>query len=161
MSMDAVINASPLIFLGKLERLQLLNQLFETVYIPVAVLDEVSTKTNTIKQLGINNLIFEKLIVTNRIAVTGLLGRLHIGEVETIVGAVEHNIKAVVLDDNAARNKAKQFGLNVTGTLGVLLKARKMGLIENLEQDILKLINAGIHVSDEIIKRILVENKNP
>ena len=159
--MGAVINASPLIFLGKLERLQLLNQLFETVYIPVAVLDEISTETNAIEQLRINSLVFEKLIVTNRIAVTGLLGRLHIGEVETIVGAVEHNIKAVVLDDNAARNKAKQFGLNVTGTLGVLLKASKMGLIENLEQDILKLINVGIYVSDEIIKRILVENKNP
>jgi len=158
---NAVINASPLVFLGKLERLHLLNQLFETVYVPVAVIDEINKEANAAERFGIKNLIFEELTITNRVAVMGLLGRLHIGEVETIVGAVEHNIPSVVLDDNAARNKAKQFGLIVTGTLGVLLKARKMGLIENLEQDIFKLLEVGLYVSDEIIKRILVEDKCP
>ena len=159
--MNAVINASPLVFLGKLERLHLLNQLFETVYVPVAVIDEINKEANAVERFDIKNLIFEELTITNRVAVMGLLGRLHIGEVETIVGAVEHNIPLVVLDDNAARNKAKQFGLIVTGTLGVLLKARKMGLIENLEQDIFKLLEVGLYVSDEIIKRILVEDKCP
>ena len=159
--MDTVINASPLIFLGKLERLHLLNQLFDTVYVPAAVIDEINKEANATEQLGLKNLIYEELVITNRIAVKGLLGRLHLGEVEAIVGAVEHNIPAVILDDNAARNKAKQFGLIVTGTLGVLLKASKKGLIESLEQDIFRLLEVGLYVSDEIIKRILVDGKYP
>lgn len=165
MLVKAVINASPLIFLSKLERLCLLNELFETIYIPDAVLDEINAETNAetnaIKQPGINNLDFKQLTVTNRTAVTGLLGRLHIGEVETIIGAIEHGFTTVILDDNAARNKAKQFGLSVTGTLGVLLKASKRGLVSNLDQDISKLIKAGLYVSDEIIKRILNKDINP
>ena len=159
--MDAVINASPLVFLGKLERLHLLNQLFDTVYVPAAVIGEINKEANAAEQLGIKNLAYEELVITNRIAVQGLLGRLHMGEVEAIVGAMEHNIPSVVLDDNAARNKAKQFGLIVTGTLGVLLRASKMGLIDNLERDIFKLLDVGLYVSDEIIKRILAEGKRP
>lgn len=44
-----------------------------------------------------------------------------------------------MLDENTARNKAKQLGLDVTGTLGILLRANKNGLIVNLEQELLRM----------------------
>jgi predicted nucleic acid-binding protein len=40
--MDIVVNASPIILLHKINRLHLLNALFDAVYIPMAVLDEIA-----------------------------------------------------------------------------------------------------------------------
>ena len=112
--MEIVINASPLILLDKINRLYLLDMLFDVVYVPTAVLREVEagTESNIISKLS--QISYKQLAISNRVAVSSLLGRLHVGEVEVIIGAIENGIKTVVLDDNTARNKAKQLGLNVT-----------------------------------------------
>jgi predicted nucleic acid-binding protein len=98
---------------------------------------------------------FTPLEVSNKIAVNGLLGRMHLGEVEVIIGAIEKGIATVVLDENAARNKAKQLGLNATGTLGILLKAKKHGFVCDVHQEIIKLKNEGMYLSDAIIEQVL------
>jgi len=151
--MDVVINASPLILLDKIGRLGVLNKLFDTIYVPRAVLQELQAigKEETI---NLSDITFHALEITNKTAVRGLLGRLHIGEVEVIIGAIEENVATVVLDESAARNKAKQLGLQVTGTLGILLRARKRGLIEDIGHEIEKLKDAGMYLSDKIIKSI-------
>jgi len=151
--MDIVINASPLILLHRINRLHLLNELFDTVYIPSAVLSEIQVIGKT--KINLDNITYEHLKVSNTIAILGLLGRLHIGEVEVMVGALERNIKIVALDDNAARNKARQLGLNVTGTLGIILAAYKKGLISDLKREIANLKNAGMYLSDDVISKIL------
>ena len=151
--MDIVVNASPLILLNKIGRLHLLNDLFDTLYIPSAVLQQVQTVEKS--ELILNQISFNQLEVSNKVAVLGLFGKLHIGEVEVIVGAIENEIQTVLLDDNAARNKAKQLGLNVTGTLGILLRASKNRLITDLEQEVNNLKSAGMYLSPEIISKIL------
>jgi len=153
--MDIVINASPLILPDKINRLHLLNELFSTVYIPNAVLEEIRTDNKTDVEFNLNQVTFNPLKISNRIAVMGLLGKLHIGEVEVMIGAIENGIKTVVLDDNSARNKAKQLGLDVTGTLGILLKATKNGLITDLEQEIVNLRNSCMYLTDEVIRKII------
>jgi len=147
--MDIVINASPLILLSKIGRLQLLNNLFESVYVPSAVIQEINEVGKS--KVNLNQLDFHQLEIANRLAVLGLLGRLHLGEVEVMVGAIEGHIQTVILDDNAARNKAKQLGLNVTGTLGILQGAFKKGLVDDLEQEIMSLRNAGMYLSDALV----------
>ena len=97
---------------------------------------------------------FKQLEVANRIAVCGLLGRLHLGEVEIMVGALEKGISLVILDESTARDKAKQLGLDVTGTLGVLLNARKRGLVEDIFEEIEKLKQEGMYLSDSVVERI-------
>ena len=156
--MDIVVNASPLILLGKIGRLHLLNDLFDTVYIPLAVLQEIQMAEKTEVELNLSSIMFQHLKVTNKVAVLGLLGRLHIGEVEVMVGAIESGIQQVALDDNAARNKAKQLGLDVTGTLGILLRAHANGLIVDLGQEILNLKRAGMYLSDDIVKKIMASH---
>ena len=153
--MDIVINASPLILLSKINRLLLMNELFTAVYIPNAVLAEIQAIDNAEAGVDLSEISFIPLSVSNKIAVEGLLGRLHIGEVEVIIGAVEKGIGTVVLDERAARNKAKQLGLDVTGTLGILLKAKKRGLISEINIEISNLKNAGMYLSDEVVSRIL------
>jgi len=151
--MDIVINASPLILLSKIGRLQLLNKLYRTVYIPFAVLQEISDIGKPIVDLS--QLTYQQLNVTNELAMLGLLGRLHNGEVEVMIGAIEHNIKTVILDDNVARNKARQLGLDVTGTLGILLEAYKKDLLDDLEKEIASLKRVGMFLSDDICKKIM------
>lgn len=84
-----------------------------------------------------------------------MLGRLHLGEAEVIIGAIEKNLKTVVLDESSARNKAKQLSLEPTGTIGVLMKAKHLGLLDNIEAEIKNLKNVGMHLSDELISKIL------
>jgi len=151
--MDIVTNASPLILLSKIGRLQLLNNLFETVYVPSAVLQEIDEVGKP--KVRLNQLNFQQLEVVNKLAILGLIGRLHMGEVEVVVGAIEQNIQTVVLDDNAARNKARQLGLDVIGTLGILSGAYKKDLIDDLEQEIINLKRAGMFLSDVIVRKIL------
>ena len=94
------------------------------------------------------------LTVQNRTAVSALIGRLHIGEVEVIVGADELKLSQVILDDGYARKKAKQMGLSVTGTLGILIAGYKSGIIDDLKTEIDKLVGIGFRVSDSILEKI-------
>jgi len=72
-----------------------------------------------------------------------------------MIGAIEKNVKTVVLDESTARNKAKQLSLEVTGTIGVLMKAKKLGFIIDIEAEIQNLKNAGMRISDNLIAQII------
>jgi hypothetical protein len=144
----AVVNASPLIHLAEIGRLRLLNAFFDSVRIPTAVLHEL-------RGLNIDELSFSPLDVQNRFMIRGFLGQMHLGEVEVIVGAIEFKAGYVVLDDNAGRKTASQLGLEVTGTLGILQRAAKLGLISNLEHEILKLKQSGMYLTDALVQKIL------
>ena len=154
--MDIVVNSSPLILLSKIGRLQLLNSLFKKVYVPIAVIQEVQGAGK--QNIKFDQIKFHQLEIVNKLAVQGLLGKLHIGEAEVMIGAIEQGIQSVVLDDSAARGKAKQLGLDIVGTLGILLAASKKGILSNLEQEITNLRNAGMYLSDELITKIMLSH---
>ena len=80
---------------------------------------------------------------------------MHLGEVEVIAGAVECNANYAVLDDYAGRKKAEQLGISVVGTLGILQKANKLGMVADLAEDIQVLQNAGMYLTDDLVRRIL------
>lgn len=77
------------------------------------------------------------------------------GEAEAIVLALEVNAGLILLDDREARIQAKSLGLNVTGTLGILLRARRLGLIRNLRPEIEKLKKTGFRISQSLEEEIL------
>ena len=158
--MNIVSNSSPIIFLSKIGKIDLLNNLFSKVYIPQAVYSETVLAD---KSDDVSRVVSEKIKanqieiykVQNETAIKALTGRLHLGEVEVIIGADELGVKSVVLDDLYARNKAKQFKLSVTGTLGILLLASRQGLITDIEIELENLIDAGFRVSDDLIEEII------
>ena len=51
--------------------------------------------------------------------------KLHAGEVEVMILADEMNADLLLMDDNAAKKTAKFLGMTVTGTLGILIRAKK------------------------------------
>jgi len=147
--MEIVVNSSPLILLAKIGRLALLGCVASKVYIPCAVMDEV-------RGLDLREVPHSLLRVSNRQLVISMLGALHLGEVEVIVGAMESGVRDVVLDDSLARKRARELGLCVSGTLGVLRRARNMGFISDLEREIMLLRANGMYISDELVRKALL-----
>lgn len=81
--------------------------------------------------------------------------KLHAGEVEVMILAQEQNADLVILDDNAAEKTARYLGLVVTGTLGVLIKAKRKGIIEEVRPLLLDMRKNGFYVSNAIERMVL------
>ncbi len=81
--------------------------------------------------------------------------RLHEGEVEVMILAQESKkADLVVIDDNAAKT-AKYLGLPVTGTMGVLLKAKKRGIVKEIRPILESMKTRGFYISGEIEQLVL------
>jgi predicted nucleic acid-binding protein len=78
------------------------------------------------------------------------------GELGAMALALENPDRIVLLDDMLARPTAQVAGLQVWGTLKVLLEAKSQGLIEKIEPYVMKLSEAGMWVSAEVKQRILI-----
>ena len=77
------------------------------------------------------------------------------GEREAIALAVEMRADAIVLDDLPARRVAQAAGLNVVGTLGVLLWAKRMGLVERVRPDLDALVRTSFFLTPQLYDELL------
>jgi predicted nucleic acid-binding protein len=152
-----VVDAGPLIFLAKLDRLNLLQSAADEIYIPKAVLSEIQNKTDEatseIEAATKNWLQTKKVEGQN--AVELLLADLGQGEAEVITLATEIHADIVLLDDLDARRFARRVGLAPIGTLGLLLAARLKGEKISLKDEIDRLRNRGFWVSETLAAEIL------
>ena len=152
-----VVDASPLIFLAKLGRLKLLQEGANTVCVPQAVLDEICVKpdqaTQIIEQASQSWL--SVCQIRERNAVEILLADLDLGEAQVIVLAKEICADRVVMDDLDARRFARRIGLDLIGTMGLLLAARLRGEISTVRTEIERLESFGFRVSPSLVKAIL------
>jgi len=77
--------------------------------------------------------------------------KLHDGEVEVMILAQENQNKdIIIIDDSAAKKTAKFLGLQVTGTLGIILKAKKVNIISNVTSIMDQLIQNGFYITQEV-----------
>lgn len=77
--------------------------------------------------------------------------KLHDGEVEVMILAQEEpKADLVILDDNSAKKTAKFLELSVTGTLGVLVKAKQLNYIEKVKPLMDALIANGFFITQNI-----------
>lgn len=157
--MIVVSNAGPLIALAKIEQFELLRELFGKLCIPQAVYDEVvvigagKAGANETRQ-GVGNWIEVKK-VKDLVMVKSLLTKLGKGESEAIALALEAKADLVLLDDYKARATAEFMGLNMTGTIGMLSRAQKKGLISDLRPLLDELRAKGFRLSDKVYAEIL------
>ena len=61
----------------------------------------------------------------------------------------------VIIDDANAKKHAKYLGLPVTGTLGVLVKAKQKGYIDELKPILQRMVEKGIYISQSLIELCL------
>jgi len=152
--MRVAVNSSPLIFLAKLGLLDVLGKLFDEVYVTDAVYWETVVEgAGREEAILIEKADFlRRASVENQHLVKFLLELIDYGEAETIALAIERKLDLVVLDDKDARKVARGFGLRVTGTLGILLLAKRRGLISEVAPYIETLKKHGFRISDEVVK---------
>ena len=133
--MIVVSNTTPLIGLASIDRFDLLRQLFGEIQIAQAVYGEAVTAGREVggaKEEVSTATWIRTTVVQDRLAVEVLLDELDLGEAETIVLAREVNADLVLMDEKKGRRKVSQLGLQKIGTLGILLKAKQVGLLHCL-----------------------------
>ncbi len=153
-----IVNTSPWISLSICGQISLLEKLYHDVYIPTGVRDEIVAGGR--EGIGIHELersVWLKIERVQDVEKIRLLHELERGEAEVIILAIEKKINWVMLDEKVARMQAKILGLNVIGTLGLLLKAKKKGLLNSIKPMVHQLLNSGIWIRDDIAKGILKE----
>jgi predicted nucleic acid-binding protein len=79
---------------------------------------------------------------------------LDAGERDTIELACSMRADLVIIDEKLGRSHAEFRGLKITGTLGVLLKAKQLGLIPSFKAMAEKMRASGIHYSPELVGRL-------
>lgn len=154
-----VVNTSPIIYLSSINEIGLLKKLFNEVFIPDAVREEIVSggKDNFgFREIQGENWIKVKKI-ENKLAKKYLLTDIDSGEAEVIVLAEELKANAVIMDDRLGRKIAHLRGFHVIGTLRLLVLAKDKGLIAGVKPLIEKLKEVGFWISEDVYKDILLQ----
>jgi predicted nucleic acid-binding protein len=153
--LKVVSNTTPIISLLKLSKLDILKNLYSEISIPYAVFQEVEAGKNKDYYKNLSNLNWFRIIeIQDKKAVKYFLD-LDSGEAEAIVLATEIKADLILLDEKLGRFHAKHADLKVTGTIGVLIKAKKEGLINELKPLLFELTKKEVWISDKLINEIL------
>lgn len=153
--MIIVSDSSPLISLAILKKLNLLEQIFDRIWIPKAVYDEITMKDKPYS--GELQRFSESRIkeVQNELAVRMLLNELDIGESEALVLALENNIDDILMDEYKGRRIAEAQGLSPIGTVGVLLQAKRKGFLEKVKPELDELMLHHRRISAALYNKAL------
>lgn len=157
----AVVNTSPIVYLSSINQLSLLKKLFNEIYIPEAVKQELLSGGRD--SFGVKEIKTEKWLKTkkikNKLAKEYLLTEIDDGEAEVIILTEELKTGTIIMDDKLGRRVAKLRGIKVVGTLRILVAAKKKGLITAVRPLIEKLKENGFWLSINVYKAILREAK--
>ena len=150
-----VIDTGPLILLGKIDALAIAGQLPVSFVSPPGVREEL--------EQGIpagHPAIAPPWLEIRRLrspVSTGIRDSLDRGEAEVIQLALDYGIQDVCLDDRRGRSMAKAVGLRVVGLLGLLARAKLLGLVPRLAPLTERLLKAGGRYSPALIRTFLSE----
>ena len=153
-----IANASPLIALSSIERLQILEKLWKKIVIPKAVYREVvedgAGKTGADIVSDACNEWIEVVSVENVEAVRVIRAVLDEGEAEVIALGQELNAKLLLLDNREPRLFAAGANLGIIGTVGIIKLAWKKGLIDKPVKELKELRLKGFWISDNLMAKI-------
>jgi uncharacterized protein len=144
-----VSNSSPLIALAQIRRLDLLPAIFEAVLIPPAVAREIAPSISVLPS-------WLRTQVPNAMPPASLpRRRLGEGEREALALAIEIKADWIILDDLPARRSAEATGLNVIGTLGTLVTAKRAGLLKSIRPELDALLRTSFFLSPQLYDKLL------
>jgi predicted nucleic acid-binding protein len=151
-----IINNTPLVALAALERLDILRNLYHEVLMPQAVYEEFIA-TDTANRLAIlATMPWLKTVALRQPENIPYTDNLDRGEAEVLALAAETSARLLIIDERKGRRYAQQMGYIVTGTLGILLLAKKKGLIEKVAPFIRTLQQAGLYLAPKLVNEALI-----
>lgn len=159
--MIIISDTTPIISLIKINRLDLLEKLFVEVLIPNAVFKELTTNTLFTNEAEIvkKSSFLKVSSVQNQKSLQLLqaVSGLDDGESEAIILADELKSNILLMDERKGRKVAQKLGINITGTIGILIQAYNEGMISDVEVKsyLNQLKNTNIRLSDSLIQQAL------
>jgi len=150
--MRVIANTSPLIALDRIGELDLLRRLYGSIVRPQSVLDELLAGR---EHHSLNPVLRDAawIVTEPDPPETALRRELGAGETAVIALALRTGADLVILDDLQARLVADGLGLKLTGTMGVLLAAHRMGFLNDARDALSRLADAGFRLPPEIAVR--------
>ena len=158
--MIVVSDTTPIISLLKINRLDLLKDLFEIVCIPQFVLEELTANHKYSSEADcILNSDFIKIKSVVDVRTVNILIKVNMldrGESEAIVLSDELNADILLMDERKGRKIAQQLGINLSGTLGVLMTAFDRNLLTQSEvlQCLAELQKNNRQISQKLINHV-------
>lgn len=152
----AVVNSSPLIFLSKAGLLDWLHLAAPTVLVPDVVAQEISRRGPadvTAKTLAQTSWL--RVVTVPVIPPVIQSWDLGPGESAVLAYAYTHPGSIAILDDGLGRRCTELLGIPLHGTLGLVMMAKKRGLIDAARPVILTLKQHGMYLSDRVIDHAL------
>lgn len=151
-----ISDAGPIFSLVVLDKLNLLENTFDEIHIPKAVWEEITLDQSTKYYKLISDFFRNKVV--------NIKGQNHLtfvmdyGESEAIILYQELGASYLLIDDKKARSYAENLGVNCIGTLGILINAKKNGIVKELNPLFQKLLNNKRYYSVNLLNSLLVKN---
>lgn len=141
-----ISDTSTLILFQKIEQLNLLHKLYIELLTTPEIAQEYGDKLpDWIKIESVGDKKYQEFLET----------QIDSGEASAIALAKEYEDVLLLLDDLKARKLAKKLNLKMTGSLGIIHKAKQEGLIEKVKPLIEKLLTTNFRINENIIQEIL------
>jgi len=162
--LKVVLNASPIIYLGKKRRMDILRLVFEKSIIPPDVEEEIMKIADSPEAIQLQEAIREGWITVDgtfkdqSAQIAMLFPELDRGEAAAIALAIEQQTEGVVIDDAEARKAAEYFKLKVYGTLYIILEAFKRKILKSkaeVRSMVDNMLKRGFYLSTEVYARFL------
>lgn len=146
--MDRLIisDTSCIIALTKIDKLDLLKELYQEIFIT----------TEVHKEFG--GMLPDWIVITDvkdKNKQYELENRLDKGEASSIALALENDNSTLIIDEIKGRKIAQSFKIDIIGTIGIIILANKKGLISDVIGTILQLVNKGFRLSDNLLNKII------
>jgi len=146
-------NTTPIIALSSIQSLHLLPQLFGEIHLVNEVIEECAAggPVNVPPLMQLN---WIKPVQSTSVLHSSILLELDKGEKHTLDMACKLKADWVIIDEKIGRNMAEYLGLRVTGTLGILLKAKQQGMIDSFVDCVKAMQAQGTYYHTALIQKL-------
>ncbi|MGB1243625.1 MAG: DUF3368 domain-containing protein [Chitinophagales bacterium] len=145
-----IADASCLIALTNIDELEVLQKVYEEITITPEVKEEYGDSLP-------DWIVIEEVLEKEKIALLEL--QLDKGESSAIALALEKENSLLLIDERKGRAIAKRMGVAITGILGVIIKAKEIGVVEKVKPFIEKLESVEFRISERLKSQILKKVK--
>ena len=152
---EVFVNTTPLQYLHRLGRLDWLREFYGRVVVPGAVADELEAGRRLGAQVP-DVAAFAWIEIRHPPESMSVFPRfIHRGEAEVLALAQVAGEALVIIDDAMARTHARTLGLRITGTLGMILRAKREQRIEAVAPLLTQLRAEGFHLAPATLAEVL------
>ena len=154
--LKVISNTTPLLSLLKIDKLNLLKELYGKIIIPEAVFREIENGKEKPYYKDLTKIDWIEIQKIKNKSSRAYFTDLDEGEAEVLILANEQNADLIIMDEIIGRRYVKHLGINLTGTIGVLLKAKNRGLIGSVKNLLTELTEKGTWLNPDLISKILM-----